>query len=206
LGITKMYKYFSLFGFGKTTDINLANEQPGTVPNPEWKQELFDDDWRLGDTYFTAIGQYGWQVTPLQMLVAYGAIANDGKLFVPHLVKDKVGDYQDLNLDTAALDIVREGMHMTTNYPGGTARSLEKSYVTVAAKSGTAELDYAKARLNTWAAGFWPYEDPQYAFIVLMENAPYDNSLGGTRVMGDIMDWMSENRRDYLGIEDVLSE
>ena len=199
LGITKLYEYFSLFGFGKLTGINLANEQTGTVPNQYWKQELFEDDWRLGDTYFTSIGQYGWQVTPLQILVAYGALANGGKLFVPHIEKDKVGEYVDIALDPWALDIVREGMYMTTYYPGGTARSLEKPYIKIAAKSGTAELDSAKARLNTWAAGYWPYEDPQYSFVVLMEYAPYDNSLGGTRLAGDIMDWIYENKPEYLG-------
>lgn len=205
LGITKMYKHFTRFGFGQKTGIDLANEQSGTVPNPEWKRELFDDDWRLGDTYFTSIGQYGWQVTPLQMLTAYGALANGGKLFVPHVQQGVVGSYTDIELDPWALDIVREGMHMTTNYPGGTARSLEKSYINVAAKSGTAELDFAKARLNTWAAGFWPYENPQYSFIVLMEYAPYSNSLGGTRLAGDILDWIHINAPEYLG-EEVLDE
>lgn len=201
LGITKMNKYFSKFGFGTTTGISLANEISGTVPNPDWKRELFDDDWRLGDTYFTSIGQYGWHVTPLQMLVAYGALANGGKLFTPHIVKDEMGEYENIDLDPWALSIVREGMHMTTYYPGGTARSLEKPYVKVAAKSGTAELDFAKARLNTWAAGYWPYEDPKYSFIVLMEYAPYENSLGGTRLAGDIMDWIHENRPEYIGVE-----
>ena len=204
LGITKMNKYFDLFGFGNQTGIILANEQSGTVPSPAWKTEHFDDDWRLGDTYFTAIGQYGWQTTPLQMLVAYGAIANGGKFFVPHIEAGKVGEYREEDLDEWALDIVREGMHMTTYYAGGTARSLEKSYVTVAAKSGTAELDSSKSRLNTWAAGYWPYEEPRYAFIVLMEHAPYENSLGGTRLAGDIMDWIHENRPEY--IETVFSE
>lgn len=201
LGITKMNKYFSLFGFGDTTGINLANEQKGTVPSPQWKEELFEDDWRLGDTYFTSIGQYGWQVTPLQMLVAYGALANGGKFFVPHVEKGKMGAYREELLDPWALDIVREGMHMTTNYAGGTARSLEKPYVNVAAKSGTAELDFAKARLNTWAAGYWPYEDPQYSFVVLMEYAPYSNSLGGTKLAGDILDWIRDNTPEYLGVE-----
>lgn len=206
LGITKMNKYFDLFGFGKKTGVRLANEQTGTVPSPAWKEEQFDDDWRLGDTYFTAIGQYGWQVTPLQMLVAYAALGNGGKFFVPHLEKDVVGEYREEALDPYALSVVREGMHMTTYYPGGTARSLEKKYVTVAAKSGTAELDFAKARLNTWAAGYWPYEEPRYAFIVLMENAPYSNRLGGTGIAGQIVDWIHLNRPEMLSVEPVSSE
>ena len=206
LGITKLNQYFSNFGFGERTGIHLANEQMGTVPNPNWKKDLFDDDWRLGDTYFTSIGQYGWQVTPLQMLVAYGALANGGKFFVPHVEKDVVGEYREWELDPWALDIIHEGMHMTTNYPGGTARSLEKPYVKIAAKSGTAELDFAKARLNTWAAGFWPYEEPKYSFVVLMEYAPYDNRLGGTGVMGEIVDWIYKNEPQYLGIEPEETE
>ena len=201
LGITKMHEYFTKFGFGSPTGVSLANEQAGTVPDPEWKRTTFDDDWRLGDTYFTAIGQYGFQVTPIQMLAAYGALANDGKLFTPHIMKGEMGEYVDLELDTQKLDIVREGMRMTVTYPGGTARSLERTDVAVAAKSGTAELDSAKARLNTWAAGYWPYEDPQYAFIILMEHAPYANRLGGTRLMGDVMEWISVHRPEMLGIE-----
>lgn len=206
LGITRMSKYFSLFGFGQPTGIRLANEQSGTLPTPAWKEEVFDDDWRLGDTYFTAIGQYGWQISPLQALRAYAALANGGKLLTPHIQKGEQAEFIDLNLDQAALDIVREGMNMTTYYPGGTARSLEKKYVNIAAKSGTAELDFAKARLNTWAAGYWPYEEPKYAFIILMENAPYANRLGGTTVMGTIMDWIHENRPEYLGVEVEVTE
>jgi penicillin-binding protein 2 len=201
LGITKMSDYFKRFGFGTTTGIILANEQPGTLPTPAWKAQLFNDDWRLGDTYFTAIGQYGWQTTPLQMLAAYGALANGGTLFTPHLEKDAVGESVDIDLDPEALRVVREGMRMTTNYPGGTARSLERNDVAIAAKSGTAELDFSKTHLNTWAAGYWPYEEPRYAFIMLMEHAPYDNRLGGTTVMGKVFDWMAENRPEYISEE-----
>jgi penicillin-binding protein 2 len=206
LGIRKMDEYYDLFGFGKKTGVILANEQAGTVPSPEWKEEVFDEAWRLGNTYQTSIGQFGWQVTPLQMAVAYGALANGGKFFQPHILKDQEPSYTQESLNPESLQVVREGMHMTTYYPGGTARSLQKPYVKIAAKSGTAELDFAKARLNTWAAGYWPYEEPRYSFVVLMENAPYSNSLGGTKLMGDIMDWIHENAPEYLGDDISIEE
>lgn len=198
LGITKLDHYFDLFGFGQLTGIKLANEQSGTVPSPSWKEAEFGDEWRLGDTYFTSIGQYGWQVTPLQMLVAYGALANGGRFFTPNLIAGGSANYTERTLDPVSLGTVREGMHMTTYYPRGTARSLEKPYVAIAAKSGTAELDFAKARLNTWAAGYWPYDKPRYSFIMMMEYAPYSNRLGGTGVMGEVMDWIHQNRPEYL--------
>ena len=206
LGITRLNTHMNRFGFGLETGITLSNEQTGTVPNPEWKREVFDDDWRLGDTYLTAIGQFGFQVTPLQMVTAYGALANGGTLFVPHVEKDRVGDSRDLELDAAALRVVHEGMRMAVNFDGGTARSLERQDVAIAAKSGTAELGASKAHVNSWAVGFWPYENPRYSFALLMERAPRDNTLGATRVMGDVVEWVAANRPEYLGLGDESSE
>lgn len=201
LGITKIKEYMSDFGLGTKTGISLSGEQEGTVPDPAWKEKVFEDDWRLGDTYHTSIGQFGFQTTPLQMLRAYGALANGGKLFVPHVQKDFVSTSTDLHLEESYLDIVREGMRMTVNYPGGTARSLERKDIAIAAKSGTAELGIDNAYVNSWAAGFFPYEEPEYAFILMMDKAPRSNALGGTRVMGDIVEWMSIHKPEYLGIE-----
>ena len=90
---------------------------------------------------------------------------------------------------------------MTTNYPGGTARGLEKKYVTVAAKSGTAEVGAGNRLVNSWAAGWWPYEEPKYAFILMMERAPRSNTLGATTIMGRIVDWVHEHKPEYIGVE-----
>jgi penicillin-binding protein 2 len=206
LGITNIKKYMTLFGLGSKTGISLSGEQEGTVPDPAWKQEVFEDDWRLGDTYHTSIGQFGFQTTPLQMLVAYGAIANDGKLFVPHVEKGKMGSSTDLGLNESYLRIVKEGMRKTVNFNGGTARALERKDVAIAAKSGTAELGVDNAHVNSWAAGFFPYEDPQYSFILMMDKAPRSNALGATRVMGDVVEWMSIHTPSYLGITETKNE
>lgn len=205
LGITKINEYTRLFGMGSKTGIKLENEQNGTVPNPEWKQEVFNDDWRLGDTYHTAIGQFGFQATPIQMLRAFAALANGGKLLTPHIEKDKVSTFTDLNLNQDYLQIVHEGMRKTVNFNGGTARSLERKDVAIAAKSGTAEVGVGNAYVNSWVAGFWPYEEPKYAFILLMDKAPRSNALGATRIMGDVVEWMSHNRPEYLGLENIES-
>jgi penicillin-binding protein 2 len=210
LGITKMAKNYRRFGLGEKTGIPIAQEQAGVVPDPEWKREVFDDDWRLGDTYFTAIGQFGFLVTPIQMLRAYGALANGGTLVNPHVIKGAQGERRDIGLDPDILRIVHEGMRKTVNFDGGTARAFDRKDVAIAAKSGTAEVGAGNAYVNSWAAGFWPYEEPEYAFILMMDKAPRSNALGGTRIMGDVVEWMSVHRPEYLGIEieveDVLVE
>jgi len=202
VGITKMAEYYRLFGMGTTTGINIAPEQAGVVPDPEWKMKVFDDDWRLGDTYFTAIGQFGFSTTPIQMLRAYAAIANGGILVEPHVIKDKQGSVKNLSLDQSYLEIIHDGMRKTVILPGGTARALERKDVAIAAKSGTAEVGAGNAYVHSWAAGFFPYEDPKYAFILMMDRAPRSNDLGATRIMGDVVEWMSKNRPEYLGIKD----
>ncbi len=202
LGITKMAEYYRLFGLGSTTGIGIAQERAGVVPDPVWKAEVFDDDWRLGDTYFTSIGQFGFLTTPIQMLRAYSALANGGTLVNPHVIRGKQGETLELNLDKNVLKIVHEGMRKTVNMDGGTARSLERKDVAVAAKSGTAEVGVGNAYVNSWAAGFWPYENPKYAFILMMDKAPRSNALGATRIMGDVMEWISIHRSEYLKPEE----
>jgi len=206
LGITRINEYVRKFGLGELTGINFENEQSGTVPSPDWKKEVFDDDWRLGDTYHTSIGQFGFQTTPLQMLRAYAALANGGKLLTPHIEKDAEAEYTDLELNQENLRIVQEGMRMTVTLNGGTARALERSDVAIAAKSGTAEVGVGNAYVNSWAAGYFPYDKPKYAFILLMDKAPRSNALGATRVMGDVVEWMSKNRPEYLGLEKLEVE
>lgn len=205
LGITKMAQYYRLFGLGSTTGITIAPEQAGVVPDPAWKAATFDDDWRLGDTYFTAIGQFGFLTTPIQMLRAYAALANGGTLVEPHVIKGRQGAQTNLRLDPGYLKIVHEGMRKTVNYDGGTARGLERKDVAVAAKSGTAEVGAGNAYVNSWAAGFWPYEEPRYAFILMMDRAPRSNALGATRIMGNVMEWIATNRPEYILSEEVVA-
>ncbi|MCA9357315.1 hypothetical protein H6784_01510 [Candidatus Nomurabacteria bacterium] len=206
LGITKMAANYRRFGLGQLTGVNLAEEQAGVVPDPEWKKKVFDDDWRLGDTYFTAIGQFGFLATPIQMLRAYAALANGGYLLTPHVELGKTSEKIDIGIDPDLMKIVHEGMRETVTLNGGTARPLERKDVAIAAKSGTAEVGAGNAYVNSWAAGFWPYEEPKYAFILMMDHAPRSNALGATRIMGEVVQWMSVNRPEYLGIEEEIGE
>jgi penicillin-binding protein 2 len=85
LGIANIEKYAGIFGFGTRTGVDLPDEKKGSIPSPEWKLANFKGDlWRIGDTYHTAIGQYGFQVTPMEMVRATSAIANEGRMLTPH--------------------------------------------------------------------------------------------------------------------------
>lgn len=196
LGIGKIEEYARKFGLAQETGIDLSVEVEGTIPNPAWKKEVFGDDWRLGDTYNTVIGQYGFQVTPIQVLRAMAALANGGILLEPRVAKtsENPNSKTILDIKSEAFDVVREGMRQAVER--GTASGLGVPYVQVAAKTGTAEI--GKSSLNSWVTGFFPYQNPKYAFVVIMERGPRSNSIGGTYVMRQLLDWMNINTPEYF--------
>ena len=200
LGIANLEKYAGLFGIGEKTGVDLPNEKGGVIPSPEWKAKNFKKDpWRIGDTYHTAIGQYGFQVTPLEMTRAVGAIANDGTLVSPHyILGDTIKENQkvNLNINRNYFEIVKSGMRQAVT--SGTAVALNVPYVSVAAKTGTAQLGVAKNKVNSWVMGFFPYENPRYAFVVMMEAGPSTNSIGASSIMRQLLDWMSVNTPEYF--------
>jgi penicillin-binding protein 2 len=200
LGIANLEKYGKLFGFGDPTGIDLPVEKQGVIPSPEWKIINFKGEpWRIGDTYHTAIGQYGFQVTPIEMARAVGAIANGGKLLTPHLILGdtaKENQVTLLNLNKSYFDIVQEGMRDAVST--GTAVALNVPYVQVAAKTGTAQLGVAKNKVNSWVIGFFPYDNPKYAFAIMMEAGPSTNGVGASSIMRQLLDWMSVNTPEYF--------
>ncbi|MBX4215834.1 hypothetical protein KW797_02715, partial [Candidatus Parcubacteria bacterium] len=111
LGIEKIDEYARRFGLAEPTGIDLPGEAEGAIPTPSWKAENFKGErWFIGDTYHTAIGQYGFQVTPLQMARAVAAIANEGTLVTPHLLMGRSGwERRDTGVSKKNFKIVKEG-------------------------------------------------------------------------------------------------
>jgi len=199
IGIANIEKYARMFGFGELTGIDITDEKSGTIPNPEWKAKMFEDGvWRLGNTYHTVIGQYGFQTTLLQALRAVAGIANDGTLVTPHLLKDPTQEISTSKIQILQqhLQVAREGMRQGVT--SGTVTGLGVGYVSVAGKTGTAEIDAGKKYINSWVVGFFPYEKPRYAFAIVMERGPHDNTIGGVYVMRQMFDWMNQNTPEYI--------
>ncbi len=196
IGIEGINTYAHLFGFEEETGIPFK-EEIGVVPNPEWKERVFNNDpWRIGDTYNTAIGQYGFQVTPIQIVRAIAAIANNGLLLNPSIEKDTEPVYTSLSLQPEHLEVVREGMRLAVTE--GTAQALSTPYVSVAAKTGTAQLGVTKKFVNSWVTGFFPYETPRYAFAVIMERGPENNLIGAASVMRSFIEWVEVHKPEYF--------
>lgn len=199
LGITKMDAYIDLFAIGQKTGVDMEGEVAGVVPNPDWKKKMFKDSvWRLGDTYNTSIGQYGFQVTPIQMVRSTAAIANSGTLVTPYVMA-RLGS-QKLEriegIEEQYYQDVREAMRTTVT--NGTAGRLNVPYVAAAAKTGTAQVGRNNEFENSWVTGFFPYENPRYAFVVVMEKGPDTNETGASYVMQQVFAKMQAVDTQYF--------
>jgi penicillin-binding protein 2 len=198
LGINLIDQYMKMFGISQPITDSFFAGTAGIIPTPEWKVLNFKDGvWRLGDTYHTSIGQYGFQVTPIIMLRTVAGIANNGKIVVPKILTSEATRWDpDWKLLPADYKVVKEGMRQ--GVMTGIAGGLKFDEVTVAAKTGTAEIDDGKIKVNSWVMGFFPYEKPHYAFIMMMEKGPRDNTIGATSIMREVMNWIILNRPQYL--------
>jgi len=199
LGIERIDDYMKRFGFGQAPGSIFPNEAEGVIPTPEWKAHEFNNDpWRVGDTYITAIGQYGFQVSPLQVVRAVASLANGGTLLTPVIEVGAGREGTSVGVDDAYLQVAREGMELAVDDPvEGTAKAIKVSGISLAGKTGTAQLGYHNEWMNSWVVGFWPAENPKFAFAVVLEKAPAHTLRGAAPSMRSFFEWLVRERPEY---------
>lgn len=196
LGITNIHNFIGKFGFGKGTGIDIPGEAAGLLPSPEWKKKRFKQNWLPGDTISVGIGQGFNLATPLQLTFAMMLLANDGKAYRPHFIKQQVDHYEGLvedsfieemyrlNVKQEYLDYVKHALADVTR-PGGTAaRAGANAAYTFAGKTGTSQVvnikqgeRYNASRINerhrdhALFTAFAPVENPKIVLTVLVENS-----------------------------------
>jgi penicillin-binding protein 2 len=149
-------------------------------------------------TAFLSIGQGDTLTTPLQMCAMTACVANGGKYWQPRVVRKAVSeegktliedkpklvvDLIEAGIEPADLELIRKGMSMAVNLPGGTAGKVRMPNIEVAAKTGTAQtVDNGEKSNNSWVISFAPYENPEYAICVLVQNGGSGGAVCGPLV------------------------
>lgn len=201
LGIGRIDEYARRFGLATKTGISLPGEKEGVIPTPEWKIEVFgaDDPWRIGNTYHTAIGQFGFLVTPIQAVRFTAALANGGFLLTPQLLASSTPERVSIGIPDEYLEVARDGMRMavTSERRDATVKSLNIPGIRIAAKTGTAELGNRNQWMNSWSVGFWPAEEPRYAYAVVLEKAPAGTLSGASPALRPFFEWLLVHRPEY---------
>lgn len=191
MGIEPLEKYAQYFGLGQKTNIELPGEISGTLAGKKLYSKL-DKTWYYGNTLSAIIGQAENNFTPIQITKYIAMLANGGKQLDVSIIKEiiksdgtkvdkkeinkyvnkKLGltenSQEDLQIEQENLTAVLEGMKSVTTETGGTAYSVFKDFpIEVGGKTGSAE---AGNKVNAWFVGFAPYEEPEIAIAVLVED------------------------------------
>jgi penicillin-binding protein 2 len=185
MGIEPIHEYGAKFHLGRTTGIDLPGEAAGILPSRDWKLEHLGEPWYPGDTISIAIGQGLLAVTPVQMATMISAIATEGQVPTPHLLRSNAVPSQSLGVSRSTIEIVREALREAVE--SGTGRAANLRDISVAGKTGTAQVFRHSAgidadelpkeeRDHAWFVGYAPAEDPKIAFAVVVEHGGH----GGT--------------------------
>lgn len=194
LGIEKIKEYLIRFGWGRVLGINFGTESGGLVPSPQWKQAAKSEEWTIGDTYNTSIGQGDILVTPLQVAASTAVFANEGTLYKPYVVESISLGYQDVKkyepivlnndfISSSTAKVVREGMREAV--VSGSSIYLSQLPQPVAGKTGSAQAPGGEP--HAWFSGFGPYSNPSIVVTVLLEHG--ENSSNAVHAAHDIFDY-----------------
>lgn len=211
VGIDNLAKYTKHFGLGKKTGIELLGEATGKL-----NERTEGKTWNPGDTIQAAIGQLNNQYTPIQMAKYTSMLANGGKQVKPTLIKtiksadgtevpkeeyeayfnEKLGITEEaddgININPENLKLVLEGMRSVTSESGGTAYRYFKDFnIEVGGKTGSAQVGTNNERAHAWFIGFAPFDSPEIAVVILVENGG-----SGSYTAGAARDVMAE----YFGM------
>ena len=198
---TKMQAWAKKFGFGEPAGLDVGGEASGLLPTPAWRKRIgrtaWDKAWNPGDLIQLAIGQKDMTVTPLQMARFYAALANGGNLVTPYIVSSIEQPSNDgsppvplhvfpprpplpINVDAAALSVVREGLFQATHDSEGTSSGVFGSFpVPVAGKTGTAEkvvnlpgYPIGHQEDQSWWCGWGPFDGNEHVTSGGTKRAP----------------------------------
>lgn len=205
VGPDKIKQWADTLGYGKKTGIGFR-EEDGLIPSPFWKSEALNDRWYTGDTYNFSIGQGYVTTTPLQTVLVTDLFANNGYLCKPKLLKNDQPECKKLKISQKTIDLIREGMRQAcstggTGWPLFDFKVIDKKFPTptpnsnqktstnsanikyqpiqTACKTGTAESHAKSDSPHAWITVFAPYENPEIALTVLIEEGGQGSDVAG---------------------------
>lgn len=205
VGIDNIAKYARIYGFGEKTGIDLDGESKGLVAAKEVKRKIWNEDWRLGDTFNAAIGQGFNLTTPMQLAVMLSVVANGGVKYQPYLVdsilnvdgsvfeKPKRHEGKHIDVSQQTIDYIRMGMSATTQ-EGGTASYFSGLPKAIAGKTGTAENSHG--RDHGLFVAYGPVDNPELVVVCIVEQGGFGSTAAGPIVYKAFEEFFQE--RGYM--------
>jgi len=193
VGIDKIKDMSVEFGVGQEVNINFPNVKNGLMPSPEWKRRHLNEQWLIGETIITGIGQGYILMNPLQLAVLMARVANGGIKVDPRIIHSIKGTsltskkFDKINISAENMKILHNALFSVVNDQGGTAFALADTAPAFAGKTGTAQVRNISSRERAsgvidnddlpWEyrdhalfTAFGPFDNPRYAIAVVVEH------------------------------------
>jgi len=180
IGLDRLAQFAWKFGLGHKTGVDINEESAGLIPTSKYYEKIYGKNWPQGIMVSLGIGQGEISTTPLQLAFYTALIANNGKSFIPHLVKGYLDEnkkfvplkYPEVNTNVSqkTFDIVKQGMFLVVQ-GSGTGTSIRIPDLPISGKTGTAQNPHGKD--HAWFICFAPSDNPKIAIAVLVENAGF---------------------------------
>lgn len=210
LGIDLISDYAGAFGLGKVTGVPLPSEKAGIVPSTEWKNKTYRKPWFPGETITVSIGQGYLLVTPIQMAQVVAAVANNGTIYKPQVVKringkDGYIDFRPeetrIKINNGTMKFLRDGMAGVVEEAGGTGGSARSGITRIGGKTGTAQVIGMKERVKSeslpkkyrdhaWFIAFAPVEEARIAVASFVEHGGHGGSTSAPLARRVIEEYM----------------
>lgn len=229
VGVDSLAEYANRLGLGHKTGIKFEYEKSGLIPTANWKKLAKGESWQEGETLSIAIGQGFNLVTPLQVCQMTASLANGGILYKPFLVEkiidpegkvvkqfEPVVDVELVGLDKY-LALIRDGLVGAVNDRHGTGKTARLKDITVAGKTGTAQVvtmkkykevdeeDVAyKHRDHAWFTSFAPADKPEIAVTVLVEHGGHGGSAAAPVAKNILAKYFS--KKAGIETEEIVAE
>jgi penicillin-binding protein 2 len=198
-------------GYGRKTGLPLVGEKSGLLPSDAYMRKYHKRPMTDGDTANMAIGQGVLLATPLQVAQGMAGIANGGKLPKLQLVRQvqdangRIISYnrdeprQLINMRASDVSLVQEGLMQVVNDPAGTGKRAALSYTIVCGKTGTAQWGPEdKKQYLGWFTGFFPLDNPKYAFAMVYEGRPGEKVGGGSKAAPMVASFFEPIKEDVM--------
>ena len=226
LGIDRISESMYEFGFGDYTGIDLHEEADGIMPSRGIVKALFNRPWYIGDTINIGIGQSYWTATPVQLTQSITTLVNKGRRIIPQIIRGNmqkdtvvfqgIKERRPIDIkDEHNWDVVLDAMYGTVNRKGSARAAFNGAHYISAGKTGTAQLvtiaqdeKYDATKLskknhdNAMYVGYAPYDKPQIALTVVLENAGH----GGAEAAPIARKIMDNYLKDQVFPEHIVIE
>jgi len=215
MGIDSWSDYAGKCGFGKKTGIDIPNEKTGDLPCLKYYDRLYGKgNWSPNLVLNLAIGQGELTVTPLQLAQFYCGLANKGKIFRPHLLKEIIspdGSGEEITpvisltlpFSQSTLEILNKSLNLVVQGEHGTAKGIRNISYEISGKTGTAQNPHGNE--HSWFVGFAPSESPEIVVVALVENAGHGSEVAAP-LTARVIDFYMSRKLNLMAVSSYNDE